>query len=389
MTYNIGRGNVNLDTIAEVIAQENPDIVGINEIFGGGGIYGDQVTSLRNKIQTRLGGTWYSAFGKNTYFFLEGDYGNAVISRYAITSSYNRLLTREPSSNEQRGCLRTKIKVAGSDFWFYVTHLANGATNSTERKISAEEILTFMGEHTGVKVLAGDFNESYTWPAVTRIKQYMRDAWKVYTGSDSGGYTLSNPNPNARFDYIFIPQPVTFTVTTCYVPNYGSATSASDHRPVVVSFVLKNEPIRLWEPFGNDFYYTTATSDKYSGNKSIFLYSTSTTSNNGIKSQRFAVSSLATYVCSVRAKWANVSTGQVQVQVRSYDDKLDAPTYYGALTILTTGSSNNNWVLLHGEYQVPAGAKTMEVQLSLVNANNGAYSMFDDISCGLKIGYGT
>ena len=140
MSYNIhhGRGTddkVDLDRIANLINDWNPDLVALQEV--------DNATSrsnFMNQTDTLAFKTeMFSIFGKNIDVF-GGEYGNAVLSRYPIIYSENRKLPKVGNS-EQRGLLAVWIQLKDKDDLtvFISTHFDHREKNA-ERLKSVEKI---------------------------------------------------------------------------------------------------------------------------------------------------------------------------------------------------------------------------------------------------------
>jgi len=120
VSYNIHRGvgldrRLDLDRIADVIAETAPDVVGLQEVIReAGGAAGDQVAYLAAALgmervmgETRAHGT--------------GTYGNAVLTRLPVLASARRDLSQ--GAREPRGCLRVDLVVKGTPLHVFNCHL--------------------------------------------------------------------------------------------------------------------------------------------------------------------------------------------------------------------------------------------------------------------------
>lgn len=243
MTYNIHHGagtdgKLDLDRIFQVIAREKPELLSLNEVYGEGPAYGNQVETLRALLEKKTGKKWYAVFGKNLEI-PNGHYGNAILSRYPILKQENRWMTRIPESNEQRGCLKIQVKKGKLLINFYTTHLAHQGESTTERSYSVTSILNWMKESPGFHLVAGDFNAKYNEDAIISMKTSCRDAWERINKSPDKGFSFSATQPKVRIDYQFARETSTLSISTCYVPGDKMVTLASDHRPVVVEYRLR------------------------------------------------------------------------------------------------------------------------------------------------------
>lgn len=224
LTYNIRGSAANLSQIASVINAENPDIVGLNEVYR---------YTLGNKqdqvIAGYLGSQWTTIFGANVSGF-GYTYGNAILSRYPIISYSNHTI-KPTLGSEQRGCLEAHINVNGTIVNVFSTHWANDTEQ--ERQLSADSCLVWMSQVLEPKLLMGDFNaRSYSNP-LRRIQTQYIDSIGVNGFGPIN--TVSNPNPTVRIDHIMLPENT--TIKEAHVVNYGDATVASDHRPVTILFI--------------------------------------------------------------------------------------------------------------------------------------------------------
>lgn len=243
MTYNIHHGagtdgKIDLDRITKTIAREKPDMVSLNEIYGEGPAFGNQVDAIKMLLQKKTGKKWYAAFGKNLEIS-NGHYGNAIFSSYPILKQENRWLDRIPDSNEQRGCLKTQVKIGTKPVNFFTTHLAYQGNATTERSYSVATIMDWMKESHGYNFLAGDMNALHGEAAMQTIKTSCLDSWAVSHKSPEKGFSFSATQPEIRIDYIFSKDTSTLSVSTCYVPGDKLVELASDHRPVVAAFRLR------------------------------------------------------------------------------------------------------------------------------------------------------
>lgn len=243
MTYNIHHGagtdgKVDLDRIVNVVVREKPDLVSMNEIYGEGPAFGNQVEAIKSLLENKTGKKWYAAFGKNLEI-PNGHYGNAIFSAYPILKQENRWLDRIPESNEQRGCLKTQVKIGKKPVNFFTTHLAYQGNATTERSYSVATIMDWMKESQGYSFLAGDFNAPPEEAAIQAVKTSFLDSWAASHKPPEQGFSFSATQPKIRIDYIFAKDTSTLSVSTCYVPGDKLVEQASDHRPVVAAFRLR------------------------------------------------------------------------------------------------------------------------------------------------------
>ena len=250
MSYNIQIGattqnpgwdvkKFNLDAIAEVIREQDPDIVALQEVDRLRSRSGkaDQVVYLAEK----LGMYWaYSP----SYFDIEtregrGMYGNAILSKYPIVSSYDHTLWRRgqlmPGEYdwviEKRSILETKIDVNGRLINVFSTHLS---TTADQRQIQTAEIKTLLTQMKGPKILMGDFNAKPQDPEMKNLSRYVD---VLEQSPIKGSQRATWPNGTASteaIDYILVSKEWELKEAKVVIEETG----ASDHNPIVAIISL-------------------------------------------------------------------------------------------------------------------------------------------------------
>jgi endonuclease/exonuclease/phosphatase family metal-dependent hydrolase len=118
-SYNIHRGvgldrRRDLDRIAAVIREVDPDAVGLQEVVRGTGAdHADQAAYLARTLGMRLVMGETRAFG-------DGTYGNAVLTRLPLLG-FERFDLSHPA-REPRGCLRVDLAVNGAAVHLFNCH---------------------------------------------------------------------------------------------------------------------------------------------------------------------------------------------------------------------------------------------------------------------------
>src|SRR5690606_31253642 len=114
-------------------------------------------------------------FGKNIDY-QGGEYGNAVLTRFPITSAQNTHF-RMLRAGEQRGVLQLVLDVQGREVLFLNTHL-DYARDDAERLSNAEELRRIVAD-AGARpvILCGDFNATPGSRPIEKIAGFLADAW--------------------------------------------------------------------------------------------------------------------------------------------------------------------------------------------------------------------
>ncbi len=235
MSYNIhhGRGSddkVDLDRIAKLINDWNPDLVALQEV--------DNATSRSNfmnqtdtlALKTKM----FSIFGKNIDVF-GGEYGNAVLSRYPIIHSENRKLPSIGNS-EQRGLLAVWVQLKDKDneTVFISTHFDH-REKDTERLKSVEKIKFWIdrGDFGNDFIIAGDLNDTSSSKIILTINTFcdgtnQSDKYKTYPAE----------NPDRQLDYIYTCNKGEYIIDSYHVIN---APIFSDHLPLISDIIYQLE----------------------------------------------------------------------------------------------------------------------------------------------------
>jgi len=228
MTYNIHHGVgsdgvYSLSRIAQVIRDEDPQIVCLNEVdyqtkrtFGD-----DQVRKIADELDMEY------SFARN--FPLEGGwYGNAILTSFPIHFVENTIY-KNHSPEETRGLLHMSLKMKKQFLHIYATHLG---VDSLESGAQTTELLSSIlkwGVDDPV-ILAGDFNMEPRYQRIREILYYFKD-----NGSNlENVFTYPSPNPTKRIDFIFANESMEL-LSTSVISNSVTAL-ASDHLPVVATY---------------------------------------------------------------------------------------------------------------------------------------------------------
>jgi endonuclease/exonuclease/phosphatase family metal-dependent hydrolase len=230
LTYNIHHaagtdGRLDVQRIAKVIKQANPDLVALQEV--------DQGTRRSGGIREadelgRLTGL-QSVFSRSVYY--DGaEYGNAILSRFKLERSQRHELPgteeREPRAALEvmvHADKRTQIRFVG-------THL--------DHQIEVERISQvhrlnelFKDSLAASTILAGDINAQ---PGSKPIKILEQGGWQDTTGD--GALTIPSAKPDRKIDWVFVGPGSHWRVVRSEVIDEPVA---SDHRPVLVELEWK------------------------------------------------------------------------------------------------------------------------------------------------------
>lgn len=223
MTFNIrhGRGldgKINLQRIAEVIQQEQIDIVALNEVdrtFSKRSNFVDQSSWLANELKMEF------IFGP-ALSLKRGEYGNAILSRFPITNHENHLFRIKPLVAEPRAILEATISVDNTFLNVLTSHF------SIHPILHRKQIRFCLEYSSYPSILMGDLNRSVKSSSYRQLTEKYRDCC-----SNQPLPTYPARRPRSRLDYIFISKHFDVTKTRVIESN------ASDHLPVVAELTRK------------------------------------------------------------------------------------------------------------------------------------------------------
>jgi len=228
MTYNIKRGEGNdgktdLERSAQVIANEKPDFVGLQEIDENARRSGnvDQADALGKRLGMNAAFGWFMPFQG-------GRYGMAVLSRYPIRESRSFKL---PAGNEPRIALAVEVELPSGESLMLVNVHFDWVNDDSYRFAQARSLQTFLDQLTMPFILMGDFNDTPDSRTVKLLAAGRLEAKKP----EQDRLTYSATNPRVEIDYLFASPASRWKVNDVRVIDEPLA---SDHRPVAADFQL-------------------------------------------------------------------------------------------------------------------------------------------------------
>jgi endonuclease/exonuclease/phosphatase family metal-dependent hydrolase len=240
MTYNVHScvgldGKTSPERIARVIARHGVDVVALQEIDVGRGRSGkiDQAESIARKLGM-------IAHFHPSFVLKEGQYGNAVISRYPLKIIRKDALPRLKSHGvfEPRAALWVEMDVGGVKVNLINSHLSLWPA---ERLAQTEALLgpDWAGSAAcqGPLILCGDFNSNPRSMVYKRMGGKLRDA-QLLLDSYKPHNTWLATHPFSRIDHFFVSPDIGVTGIT--VPTTELDRIASDHLPLIVELKVNS-----------------------------------------------------------------------------------------------------------------------------------------------------
>jgi endonuclease/exonuclease/phosphatase family metal-dependent hydrolase len=206
-----------LESIADLIEGSGADLVALQEVNRGWDMSGgvDETAWLRWRFPD-----FQIAFGPDHSDL----FGNAVMSRYPITSWGYELYPRFAPDDYPRGYTWASVAVNGRELLFVSTHLSGSPSDLGTQAPQTASLLRFAAGR-GPAVFAGDYNDLPHEPGPRHLFDAgMREA--LTEAGMGNAFTFSSLKPEKRLDYVFL------------TPDIGVQSArvlpwvASDHSPV-------------------------------------------------------------------------------------------------------------------------------------------------------------
>ena len=222
------KGDFNLDVIAKVIIDANPDFVALQEV--------DYKTNRAKKydLVTELG--WRTKmtplYGRAMYYD-GGEYGEGVLSKHTFLNTRNVPLPYIPG-DEPRAALEITTVLSSKDTISFIgTHLDH-LKLETNKIMQAKEINRVFSSNKYPTILAGDLNAEPN----SKTMNILESFWTASYDKNNPQPTFSSENPTKKIDYVlYYPKhrwKVLKKETIC-------DTIASDHCGYLVTLQLLDE----------------------------------------------------------------------------------------------------------------------------------------------------
>lgn len=186
------QGNFDLDAIAQVIKDTDPDLVALQEV--------DYKTNRAKKLDlaTELGQRckMTSLFARAMYYD-DGEYGEAILSKWTFLNSRNVPLPYTPGNEPRAAVEITTVLPSGDTISFIGTHLDH-LKNDRDRITQAKEINAVFLKNKYPSILAGDLNDVPGSNAINMLEHF----WTASYDKESPAPTYPSGNPQVKIDYV-------------------------------------------------------------------------------------------------------------------------------------------------------------------------------------------
>lgn len=197
LTFNIlhgatTKGDFNLDLLADVINNADPDFVALQEV--------DFKTKrarnldLTTELAQRTGMTSYYASAMD---YDGGAYGEGVLSKRPIVAARNVALPHQPDSEPRAAAEITVVLASGDTIRFIGTHLDH-LKDAKDRMMQVKQINKSLVEGPYPAILVGDLNDVPNSAPITILESKWGAAYK----DTKLEYTFPSDAPKVKIDYV-------------------------------------------------------------------------------------------------------------------------------------------------------------------------------------------
>ena len=186
------RGDYNLDAIARVIIDADPDLVALQEVDFRTNRSGHIDLAAELGKRTRMA----PLFGRAMYYD-GGEYGEGILSKYSFVSTRNVPLPYTPG-NEPRTALEAVVVLSSGDTMAFIGTHFDHLNPETDRVAQAEKINEVFGSGPYPAVLAGDLNAQ---PGSTPIN-ILEEIWANSYDKNKPEPTFPSYDPRVKIDYV-------------------------------------------------------------------------------------------------------------------------------------------------------------------------------------------
>ena len=252
MTLNIHQGvdengHSNLESVANVIARIQPDVVGLQEVLRNHPSYNceDQPALIGDALVRASGRTWSKVYVEEWFTSdrtcVQSGRGTDAESEGLAFFAPDQMGSVS-STKLWNGRLGLAVTTGGSGgLPVIVTHLASGSgTAATDRTRQVLQLAPWAATQGASRILLGDFNAAVGSPEMQPITDAMHDAW---TDAVAAGTAMGVPTGDTRvkggsIDHVFFTSDTRLTLDSAEVVDTIAliGTQVSDHRPVVARF---------------------------------------------------------------------------------------------------------------------------------------------------------
>jgi endonuclease/exonuclease/phosphatase family metal-dependent hydrolase len=231
MSYNIHHANppsvankIDIDAVAAVIKNENPDLVGLQEVDKGTKRSGniDEAALLAQK--TGMQYRFFKAIDHDG-----GEYGLAILSRFPI-ETFSKTDLPQVMKGEPRILSYITVQLPGNKTLLFANTHLDAQRADSNRVVQVQKIIGELSNKNTPVIIVGDFNSEANRETINILDQHFQRSC-----SGNCAFTIPETNPNRTIDFIALKNASWRVTEHKVIPEQY----ASDHRPVVAVYEVK------------------------------------------------------------------------------------------------------------------------------------------------------
>jgi endonuclease/exonuclease/phosphatase family metal-dependent hydrolase len=225
------------ERLVKWIAKFKPDVVSLNEMERktSWSKNTDEPVTIAALMKQYTGKTWYWKF--ETLSGETNGIGCMILSRFPLDATESRLLSGD------RSALNVAFTVNGRTINLTSTHLH--PDSSSFRKTEIGELTSWENGLAEQRIIAGDFNASYTSAENALMTKIYYDSWGEAQTDGTAVAFAADPKGNtrnSRIDFIYYSHKatkLTLKSSQVYDTRDSNGKMPSDHRPLMSIFTVK------------------------------------------------------------------------------------------------------------------------------------------------------
>jgi endonuclease/exonuclease/phosphatase family metal-dependent hydrolase len=220
-------GRLSASRIARVLATVSPDVIALQEVD-----VSHNRSDLVHQARQIARALNMEMHFHPSFDVKEGQYGNAILSRFPMRLMRAASLPRGDARYEPRGALWVEVQTPSGPLQVITTHLG---LSRAERLLQADELLgpEWLGhpDCRGPTIFCGDLNAMPRSRIYRRFASSLRDV-QMSVDRHRPQRTWFGPFPLTRIDHMFLQGNI--RATQIDIPRTKLSRVASDHLPLIV-----------------------------------------------------------------------------------------------------------------------------------------------------------
>jgi endonuclease/exonuclease/phosphatase family metal-dependent hydrolase len=158
----------------------DPDVASLSEVIGGW----NDPSLITVLMKQKTGLTWYSSYVPKYPGCVEGV---MILSKWPIISTAQHFMSY------QMPIVEATLKVNGKLISFFATHFQWPKSDSYQRQVEANELVSFASKFAEPRIIGGDLNAQVGTPEVDIILQQYYGGWDKAVSEATAASYADNP----------------------------------------------------------------------------------------------------------------------------------------------------------------------------------------------------